>query len=237
MYTPMKQAYFLLTIITFLGFSLKAQNFTFNPAQHIDEEIQEENYSSHGISLITTDLSPIHFQWSLLENTLPAGWSYSLCDLGGCYVGVPTGGTMSEITEQEALNGVTGFLKLNITASTFYGEGDISFYVYESGNPSFGDTISMHLTWTNSSSSIIENSLSNIEVYPNPTSQYINFTNLNKAEKIEILTMQGQLVSVWEDDGPTAKINLTNLPESVYFAKITDSFGDYLIRKIVKSNQ
>jgi len=236
-HTPMKHSYFLLSIITFLGFSSIAQNFTFNPAQHIDEEIQEENYSSHGISLITTDLSPIQFQWSLIENTLPEEWSYSLCDLGGCYVGIPGEGTMSAITEQEALDGVTAFLKLNITASTFYGEGDVSFYVYESGNQAFGDTISMHLTWTNPSSSIIENSLSSIEVFPNPANRYINFTNFSQAGKVEILTMNGQLVSILENDGSTAEIDLINLPDGVYFAKITNASGESVIRTIVKSIQ
>ena len=95
----------------------------------------------------------------------------------------------------------------------------------------------MHLTWTNPSSSIIENSLSNIEVFPNPANRYINFTNFSQAGKVEILTMNGQLVSIWENDGSTAEIDLINLPDGVYFAKITNSSGECVIRTIVKSIQ
>lgn len=226
---------FILSIlIGLLTFSLNAQNFTFNPAQHIDEEIQEENYSVHGISLMTTDLSPIHFEWSLIENTLPEGWSYSLCDLGGCYVGVPNGGVMDDITEEEALAGVTGFLKLNITASTFYGEGDIVFYVFESGNPTYGDTVSMHISWANSSSAIAENRLNNVNLYPNPVLNSLNFTNLNEVDKIQILGLTGEILIDFSPKSKAEKLDVSKISEGIYIAKIIDEHGDYVSRRFVK---
>jgi hypothetical protein len=230
------KTFILPTLIGLLTFSLNAQNFTFNPSQHIDEEIQEDNYSAHGISLMTTDLSPIHFEWSLIENTLPEGWSYSLCDLGGCYVGVPNGGVMDDITEEEALAGVTGFLKLNITASTFYGEGDISFYVFESGNPSFGDTVSMHISWTNPSSGITENGLNNVNLYPNPVLKSLNFTNLSEVDKIQIMSLTGEILIDLSPQNISEKIDVSKISEGIYLAKIIDEHGDYVSKRFVKGH-
>lgn len=226
----------LFTLTGLLTFSLNAQNFTFNPSQHIDEEIQEANYSVHGISLMTSDLSSIHFEWSLIENTLPEGWSYSLCDLGGCYVGVPNGGVMDDITEEEALAGVTGFLKLNITASTFYGEGDISFYVFEYGNPSFGDTVSMHISWTNSSSGIAENGLNNVNLYPNPVLKSLNFTNLSEVDKIQIISLNGEILIDLSPQSISEKIDVSKISEGIYLAKIIDERGVCVNKRFVKGH-
>lgn len=234
--TTMKPIYITLSFMLVLSLSIKAQNFTFNPAQHINEEIEAENYSSHGISLITSDLSAITFKWSLLENTLPVDWSYSLCDLGGCYVGIPNSGTMQEITEQNALDGITGFLKLNITASTFYGEGDVVFYVYESGNSSNGDTISMHISWANSSSGIVNNTFDAIRMFPNPVESNLNFNNLNGIENIEILGMNGQSLYDLKPNDTEFQINLSGLKEGIYLARLTNDAGEYVTRRIVKTN-
>lgn len=228
------QNYILSTLIGLLTFSLNAQNFTFNPAQHIDEEIQEDNYSVHGISLMTTDLSPIHFEWSLIENTLPEGWSYSLCDLGGCYVGVPNSGVMDDITEEEALAGVTGFLKLNITASTFYGEGDISFYVFESANPTFGDTVSMHISWANPSSEIVENGLSRVKLYPNPVHKELYFTNLSEVEIIQIMSLTGEILIDFSPHFPTENLDVAGISEGIYVAKVIHENGNYINKRFIK---
>ena len=222
-------------MLSVLSFSIKAQNFTYNPAQHIDEAIQAENYSTHGISMITNDLSAVHYRWTLIENTLPADWSYSLCDLGGCYVGIPNSGTMQEITELQAIDGVTGFLKLNITASTFYGEGDAVFYVYDIGDMANGDAVSMHSTWANPSSGISENANNAIEAYPNPVQTQLNFNNISKIERIEILGINGQIISNLKPNGPSLKVDFSTFPGGVYFAKLTDDSGQVITKRIYKN--
>jgi len=230
----MKHIYLTLTILAIFSLSTTAQNFQFDPAQHIDEEIQEENYSSHEIKMMTSDLSGVHFRWVLIENTFPEDWSYSLCDHGGCYVGIPGSGTMTEITNQEAIDGVQGFLKLNITASTFYGEGDVVFYVYEIGNTAAGDTVSMHITWPNPSSGIANGELEKIEIYPNPVQSELYFSNVSNVEKIEVFGINGQLFSVSKPNGAEAKINFAELPEGIYFAKLTGTGGEAITKRVFK---
>lgn len=231
----MKHIYLILSMLIVFGFSTTAQNFQYDPAQNIDEEIQAENFSFHEIKMITSDLSGIHFRWTLIENTLPEDWSYSLCDLGGCYVQIPGSGTMQAITNQQALDGVQGFFKLNITASTFYGEGSAIFYVYEIGNMANGDTVSMHISWTNPSSGIADGGLDQIEIYPNPVQTELNFNNVSNIERIEILGINGQLLSVSRPNGAEFKMNFTELPVGIYFAKLTDENGDIITKRVVKN--
>lgn len=231
----MKHIYLILSILTVFSFSSIAQNFQYDPSQHIDEEIQAENFSFHEIKMITSDFSDIHFRWTLIENTLPEDWSYSLCDLGGCYVQIPGSGTMQAITNQQALDGVQGFFKLNITASTFYGEGSAIFYVYEIGNMANGDTVSMHITWTNPSSGIADGGVDQIEIYPNPVQTELFFNNLENIDRIDILGINGQILSSIKPNSPDLKMDFREYPGGVYFAKLTDAAGEVITKRILKN--
>jgi len=234
-FNNMKHIYLILSILTIFSLSTTAQNFQYDPAQHIDEEIQAENFSFHEIKMITHDLSGIHFRWILIDNTLPEGWSYSLCDLGGCYVGIPGSGTMAEISSQNALDGIQGFFKLNITASNYYGEGDAVFYVYEAGNTANGDTVSMHLSWADPSSGIADGGLNNIEIYPNPVQSDLFFYKLENIDKIEILGINGQILSSIQPNSPELKFDFRGFPGGVYFAKLTDDLGEVITKRIFKN--
>ncbi len=230
----MKNKSLIVFVFSLFALSIQAQNFQYDPAQHIDEEIQEENYSYHEIRAITHDLSGVHFRWILIENTFPEDWSYSLCDLGGCYVGIPGSGTMTEITNADALNGVQGFLKLNITASTFYGEGDVVFYVYEIGDTANGDTVSMHISWPDPASSLNDVSLNKIQMYPNPVTDEVHFTNLIGVEQIDIIGINGQQLYALKPKGAEFTLSCTELPEGIYFAKLRATSGESVTKRLVK---
>ena len=231
----MKLHSLLIAILCLSAFISNAQNFEYTPSQHIDEQIQAENFSFHEIRMITSDLSGIQLKWNLIENTMPVDWSYSLCDLGGCYVGIPNSGIMDPITVEQAQDGFMGFLKLNITASTFYGEGDVVFYVHEVGNTTFGDTVSMHISHPNPASGIVENNLNAIEVYPNPVHSELSFTSVSEFESCEVLGLNGQVYAVIKTMVAEQKIDFSGFSNGVYFLKLTDKKGNSATQKVIKN--
>tara|TARA_B110000037_G_C17096514_1_gene496200 strand:- start:36 stop:731 length:696 start_codon:yes stop_codon:yes gene_type:complete len=225
----------LFSAFSIVAFLSSAQNFDYTPSQNIDEQIQEENFSFHEIRMITGDLSPIELQWNLIENTLPLEWSYSLCDLGGCYVGIPNSGIMDPITAQQAQDGFMGFLKLNITASTFYGEGDVIFYVHELGNPAFGDTVTMHISHPNPASSIVENGINSVEVYPNPVHSELQFKAISDIESCQVVGLNGEVYASFRTMSPEQKIDFSGFSSGVYFLRLSDSKGNTATQKVIKN--
>jgi hypothetical protein len=231
----MKKLYILNLFALTLAINATAQNFVYTPTQHLDEEVQAENYSRHEMNFMTSDFSGIQFKWELISNTLLNEWSYSLCDQGGCYVGIPNSGTMAPISNSQAENGMTGFFILNLTASTYYGKGDLVFYIYEAGNYANGDTATMHLNWTDPSVTIIEEDLfGQVEIYPNPVGNELILNNIENISDIEIIGVTGQTILKKILSSNKQKLNLSELPKGMYFAKLTHQNGKVFTRKIIK---
>ncbi|MFT6717374.1 MAG: hypothetical protein ACJAUV_001308 [Flavobacteriales bacterium] len=232
----MKKIYILSILAFTVSINTNAQNFNFTPTQHIDEDVQAENYSRHEMDMMTRDLSGIQFKWELISNTFLSEWSYSLCDQGGCYVGIPPSGTMSPITDEQADNGMTGFLILNLTASYYYGEGELVFYIYEAGNYANGDTATMYLNWADPSATAIqEDVFGNVELYPNPVNNELVLNNIENMSHIEIIGATGQTVLTENLSQNIQNINLTDLPKGIYIAKLIHENGEVNTRRIFKN--
>lgn len=72
----------------------------------------------------------------------------------------------------------------------------------------------------------------NIEVYPNPTADYINIKSTTKTKRIELLDVNGRLIRNFETN--TEKIDLTNFEKGIYFIKIIDLNDNITTKKIIK---
>lgn len=144
------------------------QNFIYPIGQNLVETAQYDNYESYQIDINTPTSEPIHYNWELISNTFPTGWSYSLCDYGNCAIGVPPTGSMTPITQQDADNGVIGWFKLNLTVAQYFGQGKVEIYVYDSNDYSRGDTVSWDITWNGSTLSINNLEHNVVSLVPNP---------------------------------------------------------------------
>ena len=70
-------------------------------------------------------------------------------------------------------------------------------------------------------------------LYPNPTTGVVRIfgKDLKAAEVVNTL---GQRVATAQGKGETLQIDIANLPEGVYFVRITDEQGRKCVRKVVK---
>jgi len=81
----------------------------------------------------------------------------------------------------------------------------------------------------------INNAAAMVSVYPNPGISNVMISNPSMINKIEVYNMVGELVSTYENVGKTYyNMNIANLQQGVYFAKIQLKNGATVSKKIIK---
>jgi hypothetical protein len=219
------------TMLTFVGIS---QDFVYPEQQHQVVTVQNENYESFNISIETQVAQDIQYKWETVSNTFPTEWSMSLCDYGGCAVGIPPSGTMTAITTEEANNGTHGFLKLNLTVGQNYGQGKVEIYVYDANDYNVGDTVSWEITWLNTAHVNSLNAITETIVYPNPAVENLTIENSNEViEKVELYTVNGSLIHTENVQSNVTSINILNYNKGVYFLFVHLKNGEVKQEKIL----
>lgn len=226
----MKKLYFItLLLVTHVSFS---QSFSYPIGQHIVALVEAENYESYQIDINTPSPEPIQYKYELISNTFPAAWSYSLCDYGNCFVGVPANGTMSAITQSEAENDVIGWFKLNLTVGDNYGEGVVKLYVYDSNDYNRGDTVSWNISWYATSASIAANKLNETILFPNPATESFAIS-IDGEYHGTIVNSLGEEVRKISGSTLTQQ-PIADLESGIYFVNVSTQYGTLTKRLIVK---
>lgn len=226
----MKTLYILFAFSVFAHYS-SAQNLVYSTDQHIESENVSGTYETYDINFTTQQPQGITYAWTLISNSLPTDWTYSLCDYTGCYPGIPSNGTMTAISPSQSQNGTEGFFKLTLSPLDVSGDGTVELFVYDSANPSVGDTVSFHI-WHTAASASIEDVVSiNKLVYPNPATDIVNISSGSSNGYISNALGQ-KLVTITENSNHT--INVSNWRTGVYFYSTTINGKSITTRFIVK---
>lgn len=203
----------LLLFFSFCSFGLftNAQTYTLTPG-NIDTvdapfnilsifDIYQNNISSQKILL----------RWTKISQSLPAGWDYSLCDLGHCYTGIPSSGTMDSVDVAQQ-----GFLGLNINPFAIAGQGIVKLYVYDAAFPTGGDTV----TWVvNAAPVSVEENYSvwnNLSVYPNPATSHITLVNIPENCSAFIYNSVGKLMNEIQLTSSQKEVNISHFSNGIY---------------------
>lgn len=87
----------------------------------------------------------------------------------------------------------------------------------------------------NRTTNIQSNSISNsISIYPNPSNDVVRVISINKIGKINMVDCLGQIVYTEKTNSYTSTINVSNLPEGIYFAQIETEKGFTTEKIIIK---
>lgn len=129
--------YVLFVFFLFSGLVIvQNKKFSIKPGSTITAEAKADKINNYEANMVNESDSSLEIEWKLLENTLMKGWDYSICNYGKCLAGIPVSGKMKTIKKGEK-----GFINLHVNPFKIKGVGKVSFYVYESGNESNGDTL------------------------------------------------------------------------------------------------
>lgn len=222
-----------LVLSLFQANPAKAQNYSISPNDTLIVSAPYNELTIFDIYMVNNVNTKISLSWMSISNTLPAGWDYSLCDLGSCYAGIPASGTMDSVNV-----GGQGFLGLNVNPYAISGTGTVRIYVYESGNQANGDT----LTWivTSSPTSTDEVTMESlISIYPNPAAGKINIQLAGTEVKLafaELYTITGRKLAIKSLAGYVEKsFDISAYPAGVYFIRLIDENGAFTDKRFIKN--
>jgi hypothetical protein len=105
-----------------------------------------------------------------------------------------------------------------VTAGTY----DIVFQK-SSGHYLFTDTLST-----------IENSIANLKIYPNPTSNIWNLSHLTTIDSIALFDITGKIIKTYYPNANQFPLDGSSLSNGVYFIKIK-SGSDFAVQKIIRN--
>lgn len=210
----MKRIFILLLIITGAVTSIKAQFYTISPNDTIIDIAPPSQLTIFDIYQHNATADTIQLAWTKVYESIPVGWDYSLCDLGTCYPGFPSSGSMALIAPPDS-----GFLGVNIDPYALPGTLTVRFYVYETSAPAAGDT----LTWiiTAQTTGTEEITSADFRIYPNPSTDHIQIDMQNETSaSMCIYDLNGRVIvqKALVQDGEM--VNVSNLPASTYILEL-----------------
>jgi hypothetical protein len=216
-------------------FQTQAQNFNYPDGQHRVETVTNENFEGYNIDILTDTPQDMHYEWELVSNSFPSAWSYSLCDYGGCAVGVPNSGSMTPITEDEMRDFDTkGFFKLNLTVGQNFGQGKIEIYVFDATNHDFGDTVSWDVSWLNTASVSTLDAESALLTYPNPVKDVLTISSGQSLLKnVKMYGIKGNLVLDQTVQTKELTLNTSTFKKGFYLLAVTTEDGQIIQRKLI----
>lgn len=223
---------FIAVIFVAGSFITNAQTFIYPVGQHINETVINPNFHENLININTPSFEAIQYDWELVSNTFPAAWSYSLCDYGGCEVGIPATGSMTSITLTDAQSGIIGWFKIILTVGQNSGTGKAEIYVYDSNDYNRGDTVSWEYTWNAATASLEIITEDGISISPNPASDQLTIS-VQGVNSGAIYNGLGQnVLSIEFEDYKS--IDISELKAGMYIVVLETENGSISERIIIK---
>jgi Secretion system C-terminal sorting domain len=225
-------SFLLLSFIVKVSFS--QASYTISPSTTINLTVDFYQATSSKIYQVNTAGSKILLKWESILVSIPIGWSYTSCDYGACYGGIPSGpNSMDSIPI-----GGQGVVGLDIEPENILGTGVVKILVYQDGYRSSGDT----LTWIITSQPIgikEMTEVSGVSIYPNPTNQFlhIEFSTLFKqtAKQIYFIDALGKKIKTIDFQDQQSTVDVSDLSNG-YYNLVIETENEKLFKKIVKSD-
>ncbi len=87
----------------------------------------------------------------------------------------------------------------------------------------------------NSTNELEQNAL---KIFPNPTQDILNleYDGTLKIEQLNIFDFHGQLIRSLPFENRISQIDISTIPEGVYFIKIETNQGQFIFKKFIKIN-
>lgn len=111
---------------------------------------------------------------------------------------------------------------------------DFSSPVEFSVEASDGTTKNWTITVVESTVNVTSNQLSNVLVFPNPVSNELYFDQIQGVEKIDLVTLSGQLVYSKTIRSNSSTLNMKNLESGIYIIRLYSNNGTAIFRKVIK---
>ncbi len=216
--------YYLSALLTISMLSTAvAQTFVCTPANTAFKGAPLNTYTDVTIDMVNQFADTMTLGWTVLENTLDAGWDYSVCDYVACYTTLPSSSVMSPNF------GSNCFLKLSVNPMAIEATGVLKFWVFDVKTPNAGDTVTFNVTSENlglEDANWVANAL-----YPNPATDFI--TVGEEVTSVQVYSLTGDLVHQQKMEATHSMVSLKGLAKGVHLVKLLHANGSATFTKLL----
>jgi hypothetical protein len=218
----------LVLFLSFFTLGLSAQTLYFS-ADTLSFEGSTDEYDVVGHSyIVNTTNGNLSLKWVRERNDLSQGWESAICDNNNCYpatvsTNVVDGGNPNIPVELGP--GDTSIIDVHIYPYGLTGSGEVEVCLYEVGS---SDVIGcMNYTVAIGTSSTKEVDRENLQIYPNPTSDYFKLRSSEGVSTINLYNMLGRNIRTYQV-GLGKNYYIGDLPAGMYLASIVGSKGEVI---------
>jgi hypothetical protein len=229
----MKQ--FLLVFFIPVALVVNAQSFSFTPGKVFTQNLGYNDYSFDGIYINNLTSSTLNLSWELLSMDTVPGCFFNSCASGTCYFGIPSTGNFPALLPSS--NGDSlGWYQVHSFTGTTSGSNTIKMRVYNKDNTSESDTITFIMNVSNTNGLNQYSNAHLINVYPNPSSDYINISGaVNQYYYLHIYNILGQKMLDTIYSSGSDPISIKNFEAGNYYIILEGQKGIRYTGKIQKT--
>ena len=231
----MSKSFIVLALVcSFLSASYaQERSYVVTPSHSIvDNTDQSEEYLKYYIYQENKTSGGLVLGWNRILADIPAGWDYSLCDLGTCYPGIPSGDVMDTVPVNDK-----GFLAMSIYPYGIDGQANIVMEVYDVNSPEIRDTLTWVIT-VKSLAGVNETAkdLLQLSIYPNPSTDraLIRFTEVQSGTVRLYNTLGVEVRQMVIKSSREQEIDVSGLSSGAYTVTFTSDQGVLSSTSIVK---
>jgi hypothetical protein len=200
------------------GMATAQTSFTWSPNDTIIQNVNPDLYTEILIEQINTSGDTLELGIEVVKNTIDPSWDGMICLQGLCLGEIRPEGFTSQMTP---ISGeINGYTKLTVYPAGGIQSGELRIRVFNINNPTDGDTC----TWiVNSVPSVGVNEIeSNLcQLFPNPSTEFVNIESGSEFDKIEVLDLQGRiLVSQKASKTSSFQLNISKLKSANYIVRL-----------------
>lgn len=217
----------LLTILFVLvGFTLFGQ-LTYSPDPLVFSADTTVVRAEYHFTITNNRTVAQEFWWNIDRGDSPEEWTYAVCDINQCYV---DGLEACPCSISCNLEGGESFeFSIYLIANGTVAPADIMFNVTTDCD---GDNvileIPMEMSATGTTSSIdLDSDLTDLRVYPNPSTQYFQITNDADVSKIVVSNIIGKKV-IEEPHQKAESHDVSYLDKGIYLVRMIDKNSNIL---------
>lgn len=216
----------LTSLFLLIGFTMFGQ-LTFSPdplSFSSDTTVERAEYK---FTITNTRNTTQTFWWNIDRGNSPDEWVYAVCDINQCYLdgiescpcGIPN----------ELAGGDSYEFKIYLLANGTVDASDLTFNVTsdcEGNNLSVAIPIALEATGSTSSIDI-GSDLSELRVYPNPSTEYFQITNDTDVSQIVVSNIIGKkVIETTHYKGESH--NVSYLDKGIYLVRMIDKASNIL---------
>lgn len=158
--------------------------------------------------------------YNQIYNTFPtAKWAVSFCDNRNCFPSIVQQDSFAALQKDEKSE-----FKISVDPQGKTDTAKLQYEVYDLDNPSVKDTVTFNfiVQW---GAGLHEPLNSLVQVYPNPTSSFINLHGITQNTEVRIYNAESKLAGVYRVSAENETIGVAELPAGFYFVSYNTNAG------------